>query len=108
MQAAAVAVIVVLAAVYATSKLMPRAVRARLASGVVGWARRRGRLSENDAAQLSRRLTAGGCGACDSCGSCSSKDAAGSDASVVRYLPHASCGGCDPDRSTASRDARVT
>ena len=89
MQAATIAVIVALAAVYATWKLMPRAVRARLASRVVGWARRRGRLSEDDAALLSRRLNAGGCGSCDSCGSCSPKDAAASDASVIRHLPRA-------------------
>ena len=107
MQAVAVAVIVALAAVYATWKLMPRAIRARLASGVVGWARLRGRLSEDDAALLSRRLTAGGCGSCDSCGSCGPKDAAASDASVMRYLPHASSGEPDPDRSPAARDARA-
>ena len=89
MQTAIVAVIVALAAVYATWKLMPRAVRARIASGVVGLARRRGRLSEGDAERLSRRLNAGGCGSCDSCGSCRPKDAAATDASVMRHLPRA-------------------
>jgi hypothetical protein len=105
MQAAAVAVIVALAAVYATWKLMPRALRARLASGVVGWARRRGRLTEDGATLLSRRLNAGGCGSCDSCGSCGPKDAAASEASAMRFLPQLSGDEREPDRSTAARSS---
>jgi hypothetical protein len=71
MQDIAVFVIVALAASYAAWKLMPRALRARLAHAAVGWAQRRGRLSDQRAAALARRLTASGCGQCDNCGTCS-------------------------------------
>ena len=70
MQELAVFVIVGLAASYAVWKLMPRALRARLAYATAGWAQRRGRLSDNDAAALASRLTGSGCGDCKSCGSC--------------------------------------
>jgi hypothetical protein len=85
MQGVIVAVIVVLAACYATWTLMPRSVRARLASRVVGFARARGRLSDDEAIALSRRIIGGGCGNCDSRGSCSRKEPAPSP--VLRHLP---------------------
>lgn len=108
MQAAIVAVIVAVAVAYATWKLMPRAVRVRLATGLVGWARRRGRLDDDAAARLARRMTAGGCGSCDSCGTCSPKDAAASDASVLRYRPGAADGEGGRDRARApSNEARI-
>jgi hypothetical protein len=72
MQELAVFAIVGLAASYAAWKLMPRALRARLAYATAGWAQRRGRLSDTDAAALASRLTGSGCGDCKSCGSCSS------------------------------------
>ena len=46
MEDIAVFVIVALAAIYAAWKLMPRALRARLAQATVGWVQRRGRLSD--------------------------------------------------------------
>jgi hypothetical protein len=89
LQEIAVFAIVALAAGYATWKLMPRALRARLAQATVGWAQRRGRLSDEQAAALARRLTASGCGQCDSCGTCGPAPAppAPSDASVLRFTP---------------------
>jgi hypothetical protein len=85
----AVVVIVALAVVYATWKLSPRALRARFARATVGWAQRRGRLSDADAAALAQRLTASGCGSCDSCGTCSPAAApkAVADASSLRFVP---------------------
>ena len=87
MQDIAVFVIVALAAGYAAWKLMPRALRVRLAQATVGWAQRRGRLSDQHAAALARRLTAGGCGQCDSCGTCGPAPgpAAPPDTSVLRF-----------------------
>ena len=70
MQELAVFVIVGLAAFYAAYKLMPRAMRARLALATAGWAQRRGPLSDHDAAALASRLTGSGCGDCKCCGSC--------------------------------------
>ena len=70
MQELAAYVIVGLAASYAAWKLMPRALRARLAYATAGWVQRRGRLSDTDAAALVSRLTGSGCGDCKSCGSC--------------------------------------
>ena len=87
MQAVSVAVIVVLAACYATWTLLPPSVRARLASRAVGWMRARGRLSDDEAIALSRRMIGGGCGTCDTRGSCARKDAAPPPASVLRHLP---------------------
>jgi hypothetical protein len=95
MEQAAVFVIVALAGLYASWKLMPRALRARLAQAGVGWARRRGRLSGDEAAALTRRLTASGCGSCDSCGSCVTKPGAAPDTSVLRIVPT----GSQPDRT---------
>jgi hypothetical protein len=74
MQEIAVFVIVALAAICAAWKLMPRALRVRLAQAMVGWARRRGRLSDHEAIALARRLTASGCGSCESCGACGPPD----------------------------------
>lgn len=73
MQTIAVVVIVTLAASYSTWKLMPRAWRARGAQAIIGWVRRNGRLADDTAADLARRLTASGCGSCDSCGACAPK-----------------------------------
>jgi hypothetical protein len=70
MQEIAVFVIVGLAASYAVWKLTPRALRARVAYATAGWAQRRARLSDHDAAALASRLTGSGCGTCKSCGSC--------------------------------------
>ena len=95
MQQATVFLIVALAGLYAAWKLMPRALRARLARAGVGWARRRGRLSEDKAAALTRRLTASGCGSCDSCGSCAGAPAAAPDAPVLRIVPT----GSQPERT---------
>lgn len=84
---------VALAAVYAVWKFMPRALRGRLAQVTVGWARRRGRLSDDGAAALSRRLTASGCGTCESCRACGPDVAAtpgtGSapEGAVVHFVP---------------------
>ena len=69
-QQLAVYAIVALAALYVAWKLMPRALRARLAGAMVRRARRGGRLSDQAGADLARRLTANGCGSCDSCGAC--------------------------------------
>lgn len=87
MQEIAVFVIVALAATYAVWKLMPGALRARLAQAAVGWARRHGRLSDRKAAALGRRLTASGCGSCDSCGACGPEPAAAPAAAVLRFVP---------------------
>jgi hypothetical protein len=87
MEQAAVFVIVAMAGLYAAWKLMPRALRARLTRAGVGWARRRGRLSDDEAAALARRLSASGCGSCDSCGSCASAPPVAPDASVLRIVP---------------------
>jgi hypothetical protein len=97
MQEIAVFVIVALAAVYAAWKLMPRALRVRLAQATVGWARRRERLSDHQAAALARRLTASGCGSCQSCGACGPEPGAAPDAAVLRLVP---------DRSGAERPSR--
>jgi hypothetical protein len=70
MQEVAVFVIVGLAAGYAAWKLSPRALRTRVAYAAAGWAQRRGRLSEHDAADLAARLTGSSCGDCKRCGSC--------------------------------------
>jgi hypothetical protein len=94
MQTVTVAIIVVLAACYATWRLLPRAVRAGLASRLVGFLRGRGRLSDDEAVALSRRMTGGGCGNCDSRGSCSRQDVAPPAASVLRQravLPRDEC-----------------
>ena len=87
MQTLTVAIIVVLAACYATWRLLPQSVRASLASRLVGFLRARGRLSDDEAIALSRRMTVGGCGNCDSRGSCSRQDLAPPAASVLRHLP---------------------
>jgi len=87
MQQAAVFVIVAVAGLYAAWKLMPRALRARLAQGIVRWGRRRGRLSDEEATVLARRLTASGCGSCDSCGTCATAPGVTPDASVLRFVP---------------------
>lgn len=88
MQEVAVFVIVALAALYAAWKVMPGAWRARLAQPVLGWARRRGWLSDPAAAVLARRLNAGLCGSCDDCGGCGSKPAATPDAAPpLRFVP---------------------
>jgi len=84
MQEIAALVIVAFAATYAAWKLMPRALRARLAQATVVWARRRGRLSDDQAVALSRRLTASGCGSCDSCRTCGPERAP--DASSLRFV----------------------
>src|SRR5678815_1864823 len=97
MQAVIVAVIVVLAACYATWTLMPRSVRARLATRVVGFARARGRLSDDEAIALSGRIIGGGCGNCDSRGLCSRQDVAPPTASVLRQLPVPPRDDCDAD-----------
>ena len=98
MQTVTVAIIVVLAACYATWRLLPQSIRAGLASRLVGFLRARGRLSDDEAIALSRRMTGGGCGNCDSRGSCSRKDPAPSPASVLRHLPR-------PPRDESSADA---
>jgi hypothetical protein len=98
MQAVIVAVIVVLAACYATWRLLPQSVRARLASRVVGFLRARGRLSDDEAIALSRRMTAGACGSCDSRGSCARKQSALPPASVLRHVP-------EPPRDDCAADA---
>jgi hypothetical protein len=89
-------VIVALAAVYTAWKLMPRALRARLAQATVAAVRRRGRLSDDQAAALARRLTAGGCGSCDDCGGCGPERAGPANASALRFVP-------SPSRSDRSR-----
>ena len=96
MQEFAVFVIVGLAACYAAWKLMPRAARGRLAQSTVGWAQRRGRLSDRDAAALASRLAGGGCGACKDCGSCgpAANSAATTDKAVLRL-----------ERRTKAKDA---
>ena len=94
MQAVIVAVIVVLAACYATWRLLPQSVRAGLASRLLGFLRARGSLSDDDAIALSRRMIGGGCGNCDSRGSCSRQDVAPPGASVLRQravLPRDEC-----------------
>ena len=87
MQEFAVFVIVGLAAGHAAWKLMPRALRARLAYATAGWAQRRGRLSDDDAAALASRLTGSGCGDCKSCGACGStpNSPASMDKSPLRF-----------------------
>jgi hypothetical protein len=84
MQEFAVFVIVGLAASYAAWKLMPNALRARLVQATVGWMQRGGRLSDQDAATLARRLTGSDCGNCKSCGP-AEKSTGTSDASVLRF-----------------------
>ncbi|MBK8740444.1 MAG: hypothetical protein IPM02_13365 [Betaproteobacteria bacterium] len=84
-QQIAVGVIVALAALYATWKLLPRGLRVRLAQAVAGRARRGGWLDPGAAATLARRLAAGGCGSCDSCGTCAPESLAAQDATVVRF-----------------------
>ncbi|MEO8506973.1 MAG: DUF6587 family protein [Betaproteobacteria bacterium] len=73
MQTIAVVVMVTLAAIYSAWKLMPRTWRARGAQALIGWVRRHGRLADDTAADLARRLTASGCGSCESCGACAPK-----------------------------------
>ena len=90
MQQFAAYALVALAALYAAWKLMPRALRVRAAQALTGWARRRGRLSEREAAALQRRLTASGCGDCESCGTC--RPAAAPDAAAVPIVPGRSGG----------------
>jgi hypothetical protein len=87
MQEFTVFVIVGLAACYAAWKLMPRAARGRLAQATVGWAQRRGRLSDRDAAALASRLAEGGCGTCKDCGSCGSaaNSVSATDTAVLRF-----------------------
>ena len=87
MQDVIVTVIVVLAACYATWRLLPQSVRAGLASRLVGFLRARGRLSDDEAIALSRHMIGGGCGNCDSRGSCSRQALAPPAASVLRHLP---------------------
>jgi len=87
MQAVTVAVIVALAAAYATWRLLPQSVRVPLVSRVVRFMRARGRLSHHEAIALSRRMIGGGCSNCDSVGSCSRKDLSTSRASVLRHVP---------------------
>jgi hypothetical protein len=98
LQQVAVFAIVALASVYAVWKLMPRALRARLAHAMLGWAQRRGRLSGENVAALEQRLTASGCGSCDSCGNCGTGPAAASDESVVRFVQDAAQGERVPQR----------
>jgi hypothetical protein len=86
-QTIAVFVIVALAAVYATWKLSPRALKGRLAERVVRLARRHAGLSDGAADELSRRLNGGGCGSCDACGTDSAKADAAAGAAVVHYVP---------------------
>ena len=90
MQQAVVFVIVAVAGLYAAWKLMPRALRVLLTRAGVGWARRRGRLSDDEAAALARRLTASGCSSCDSCGSCAQVPTAAQEISVLRIVPDTS------------------
>jgi hypothetical protein len=97
MQAVTVAIVVVLAACYATWTLMPRSVRARLAARVVGWMRARGRLSDDEAVALSRRMIGGGCGNCDSRASCTGRDIAPPTRSVLRHMPVPPGDECDAD-----------
>ena len=85
LQQIAVGVIVALAALYATWKLLPRGLRARLAQAVARRARRGGWLDPAEEASLARRLAAGGCGSCDSCGTCAPESLAAQDATVVRF-----------------------
>ena len=87
MQELAAFVIVALAAAYAIWKLMPRALRVRLTQKIVGIARRRGQLSERDAAALAKRLTASGCGSCDTCGTCAPAPKAAPDNAAIRFVP---------------------
>ena len=87
MQTIAVFAIVALAAAYATWKLLPRALKGRLAEQVVRSARRRAGLSDRAAAALSQRLNRGGCGSCDACDTGGAKAAAAAGAAVVRHLP---------------------
>lgn len=91
MQELAVFLIVLLAAAYATWKLMPRALRVRFAQSVVARARRDGRMSDREAAALARKLTASGCGSCDTCGTCGPEPAAAPavkrDAVLLRFPP---------------------
>ena len=89
--------IVGLAAAYAAWKLMPRALRARLAHALAGAARRSGRLSDRDAALLARRLSASGCGSCDSCGSCVPRPDAAAVVSELRRMP------AGPDSGSTAR-----
>jgi len=96
MQQAAAFVLVAAAGLYAVWKLMPRALRAHLARAIVGFVRRRGRLSDDAAAVLAQRLTAGGCGSCDSCGTCAKAPGVAPDASVLRFVPDES----QPERRT--------
>jgi hypothetical protein len=97
MQALTVAVIVPLAACYATWRLLPQSVRAGVVSRVVGFLRARGRLSDDEAIALSRRMTGGGCGNCDSRGSCARKQPVLPPASVLRHLPASPRGECAAD-----------
>jgi hypothetical protein len=83
----AVFAIVGLAVIYTTWKLMPQVQRARIVQATVVWAQRHGRLADQEAAAIARRLTPGGCSRCDSCGACgSAAPAAASDASVLRFV----------------------
>jgi len=89
MQEAAVLVIVALAAGYAAWRLMPRALRIRLARTVISRARRRWGFSDRDAAAIEPRLASGGCGSCGSCGGCPPGPVARSDSAALRYVPDA-------------------
>jgi hypothetical protein len=89
MQEGAVFVIVALAAGYAASRLMPRALRIRLARTIVSRARRRWGFSDRGSAAIERHLSSGGCGSCDSCGGCPPGPAAGSGSAALRYVPDA-------------------
>jgi len=105
-QEAVVFAIVALAAAYAAWRLMPRVLRGRLAHAMAGFARRRGRLSDRDAAALARRLTASGCGSCDSCGPCGPEPAAAPNVSVLRQVPRGSGAGRAPHGESPAVTAR--
>ena len=88
MQQVAVFAIVVLAAVYAAWKFLPRALLGRLVRAAVARARRSGSISEEETAALVTRLTASSCGACDSCGTCGPA-AAPKEPAKVSFVPGA-------------------
>ncbi len=86
MQSVAVALIVVVAAVFACWRLMPRAWRVGLASSLARGAQRHGRLSQDDADALARKLAVGACGSCDSCGTCAPTPVTPAGQKVVRIV----------------------
>ncbi|WP_295529671.1 DUF6587 family protein [uncultured Pseudacidovorax sp.] len=80
MQNAVVALIVLVAAVYAAWHWMPAGWRRSLAPRMARWMARSGLVCEEREAKVARSLgQVGGCGSCDSCGTCGPTPVGGRD-----------------------------